>query len=97
MRSERPHATTKNLQPQTMFLTAGAMPPDLAVLSRGVWREPYRSASGEVLLAPVTSAGLLATGHAVPVRAHESEDQVASSLWDVLDEMDPQPGPVQAR
>jgi hypothetical protein len=58
-------------------------------LPRGVWREPYLSPAGEVLLAPVTSKGRLATGRPVPASKHEVE-AVANMLWDLLDMIDPQ-------
>jgi hypothetical protein len=58
-------------------------------LPRGVWREPYLSPAGEVLLAPVTSKGRLATGRPVPA-AKDQVEGVASMLWDLLDMIDPQ-------
>ena len=61
-------------------------------LPRGVWREPYLSPAGEVLLAPVTSKGRLATGRPIPVPSDQA-DAVASKLWELLDAIDPSPSP----
>jgi hypothetical protein len=61
------------------------------IADRGVWIANFLGPNGEMVLLPVTSKGMLATGLPVIVPNGASRIDASDRCWDAIEATDPEP------